>query len=220
MPSTPPPVQVLITGFEPFGGDPHNPSWPAAQSAVDLLQDQGISAVAALLPCTFDGSGPALEEAVLRHRPQVVIACGLAGGRADVAVERVAVNLQDARIPDNAGHQPSGAPSVAGGPAAWFSTLPVKRITVALQAQQIPAQLSLSAGSFVCNHVFSVLMDSAGRHGIDAAGFIHIPWDQESQTDAGVPALPAADLARALAVAAQEALDPSPDLDQAQGALH
>lgn len=214
------PVQVLFTGFEPFGGDSHNPSWPAAQEAASFLQERGIPAAAALLPCEFGGSGPALEEALRRHRPQVVITCGLAGGRATVTVERVAVNLQDARIPDNAGHQPAGTPVVDDGPAAWFSTLPVKRVAASIQGEGIPAELSLSAGSFVCNHVFALLMDRAASHGVRAAGFIHVPWDAEHAPEGITQTLPADQLARALSVAAEQALDPAADLDTPEGALH
>ncbi len=214
------PAQVLLTGFEPFGGDTHNPSWPAAQEAAALLQERGITAVAVLLPCDFVGSGPALDEALHRHQPEVVIACGLAGGRAAVTVERVAVNLQDARIPDNAGHQPAGTPVVDDGPVAWFATLPVKRVAASIQGEGIPAELSLSAGSFVCNHVFAHLMSAAPGHGVRAAGFIHVPWDAEHAPEGVTPTLPAAQLARALAVAAEQSLDPAPDLTTPEGALH
>ncbi|MEU3846690.1 pyroglutamyl-peptidase I [Micrococcus terreus] len=214
------PVQVLLTGFEPFGGDAHNPSWPAAQEAATLLRERGVAAAAALLPCEFAASGPVLDEALRRHQPEVVIACGLAGGRAAVTVERVAVNLQDARIPDNAGHQPAGTAVVDDGPVAWFSTLPVKRVAGSIQGEGIPAELSLSAGSFVCNHVFAHLMSSAPALDVRCAGFIHVPWDAEHAPDGITQTLPAEQLARALAVAALQALDPAPDLDTPEGTLH
>ncbi|MGM7668873.1 pyroglutamyl-peptidase I [Microbacterium sp. A93] len=220
------PGRTLLTGFEPFGGERHNPSWPAAREAARTLRRLGVDAVAERLPCTFAGSSRVLETALARHRPGVVIACGLAGGRSHVAVERVAVNLQDARIPDNAGHQPAGDPIDDAGPAAYFSSLPVKRTVAALHGARIPAELSLSAGSFVCNHVFYEVMRRAEAQGgsVRSAGFIHLPWDEGAPRRAAEaepwPALPAADLARALVIAAQEAARPASDLQQAAGALY
>lgn len=227
---TPAPGRILLTGFEPFAGEGHNPSWPAARVAAERLRRQGLDAVAERLPCTFAGSSAALGRLLEVHRPAVVIAAGLAGGRAAVAVERVAVNLQDARIPDNAGHQPSGDPVHDAGPVAYFSGLPVKRVVAALAAAGIPAELSLSAGSFVCNHVFYALMrrtadaEARGDGTVRRAGFIHVPWDGAApRRGAGGepwPTLPAADLARALQIAALESLEPGPDLAQAAGALY
>lgn len=233
MPSTAPQsapsgLQVLLTGFEPFGGDPTNPSWPAARDAARQLQGQGIRAEAVQLPCAFEAAAHALREALRRHRPEVVIAVGLAGGTSAVRVERVAVNLQDARIPDNHGHQPTSGPCVPGGPTAWFSTLPVKRTAAALQAAQIPAQLSLSAGTFVCNHVFAHLMDATSGSDapevptVRAAGFVHVPWSAQDQavTSAAGQALPAEQLSAALVIVAREALDPASDDDRPAGTLH
>jgi pyroglutamyl-peptidase len=226
------PDRILLTGFEPFGGEDHNPSWPAARDAAGSLRERGLHAVAVRLPCAFADSTGALDAALRRHRPTVAIACGLAGGLGAVAVERVAVNLQDARIPDNAGHQPAGEPVDDAGPAAWFSTLPVKRTVAALTDAGIPATLSLSAGSFVCNHVFYRLMQRAAAPApapatgagpppgpLRAAGFIHLPWDAGNAPGAE-PALPAGLLAGALEVAALQALDPAPDLRRADGTLH
>ncbi|MGO1885447.1 MAG: pyroglutamyl-peptidase I [Citricoccus sp.] len=227
------PDRILLTGFEPFGGDERNPSWPAARDAAERLRELGLDAVAERLPCAFAGSTEALERALAEHRPGIVIACGLAGGRAQVAVERVAVNLQDARIPDNTGHQPAGRPVDDAGPAAYFSSLPVKRTVAALRAARIPAELSLSAGSFVCNHVFYEVMRRAetgaapAGGAVHTAGFIHVPWDEQAPRrgpDAEPwPTLPAAELSRALVIAAQEAARPGPgvpDLDVPDGALH
>ncbi|GAA1670137.1 pyrrolidone-carboxylate peptidase [Citricoccus zhacaiensis] len=225
---------LLLTGFEPFAGDGHNPSWPAAQEAARRLRDRGFDAVAVRLPCSFAGSTEALERALAEHRPGTVIACGLAGGRTRVAVERVAVNLQDARIPDNAGAQPAGQAVDEAGPAAYFSTLPVKRIFAALREAAIPAELSLSAGSFVCNHLFYALMARAETSSVRTAGFIHVPWDENApRRTAGVsehaddrarpepwPTLPGTQLAEALVIAALEAARPASDLDEPDGSLY
>lgn len=178
---------VLVTGFAPFGGDSTNPSG----DVLPLLEerwDAPPALVTAVLPVEFGRAGDRLLELVAAHSPQVVVALGLAGGRAAVTPERVAVNLDDARIPDNAGARPCDAPVVPDGPAAYFSTLPVKVATAALAGARVPAVPSHTAGSFVCNHVFYRLQHATAGTSV-RAGFVHVP-------DVDVVALP--DLARAL----------------------
>lgn len=210
--------RILLTGFEPFGGDASNPSWAAASAAAERLGADGHDAHAVQIPCVFATAGPALQEAIAAHRPEVVVCVGLAGGTAQVRLERVAVNLQDARIPDNAGDQPADRPVVDGGPAALFATLPVKRALASVQVAGIPAQLSLSAGSFVCNHLMYMVLHAPGT--ARAAGFVHVPWDLEHRADESVPALPAEQLAEAVAIVALESLDAAPDADWPGGTLH
>jgi pyroglutamyl-peptidase len=194
---------VLLTGFEPFGGDAVNPSGDAVRAVADGWE--GAEAlVVDVLPVTFAGAAARLRELIDTHRPDVVIATGLAGGRAAVGVERVAVNLADARIPDNAGDQPVDAPSIAGAPAAAFATLPVKAIAAAIRAAGIPAEVSHTAGTFVCNHVFFTALDAVAA--TVPAGFLHVPW-ADGQAAAGIPALPAADIAEALTIAVRTTLD-------------
>lgn len=207
---------VLLTGFEPFGGAAANPSADAVRLAADRWRGPEPLAVG-ILPVTFAGSGPRLRALLAEHDPEVVIAVGVAGGRSSIGVERVAVNLRDARIPDNAGAQPSSGPSVPGGPPAWFATLPVKRIVRDVRAAHIPCELSLSAGTFVCNNVFAHAMDAALAR--VRAGFIHVPW-ATGQAPHGEPELPLADIARALSIAARTALDAPDDVDEPGGTLH
>ncbi|WP_029145672.1 pyroglutamyl-peptidase I [Microbacterium luticocti] len=207
---------ILLTGFEPFATDRVNPSAEAVRLAADLWPGPE-PLVTAVLPVTFDGAARRLRELIAAHDPDVVIATGLAGGRPAVSVERVAVNLVDAGIPDNAGAQPVDVPCVPGGPPAWFATLPVKRIVAAVSGSGIPCALSLSAGSYVCNHVFAHAMDAA-RPGV-RAGFIHVPWGT-GQAPRGEPELPVADMARALVIAARTALDEATDAATPGGALH
>ena len=165
---------LLITGFEPFGGEAVNPSWAVAQ-ALDGQVIGGARVVAAQLPCVFAQALPALQTALDSHAPAWVLALGLAGSRSAISVERVAVNLVDARIPDNAGAQPVDEPVLAGGPAAIFTGLPAKAIVARLQQAGVRAELSHSAGSFVCNQVFYGLMQAlAARPGV-VGGFIHLP---------------------------------------------
>jgi pyroglutamyl-peptidase len=166
--------RILVTGFEPFGGEAINPSWEVAQ-ALHGQQRGGAVVTAVQLPCVFAQSLPALRTAIRRHRPQVVLCLGLAGSRSAISLERVAVNLCDARIPDNAGAQPAGAPVVAGGPVAYFTRLPVKALVQRLLAAGLPAELSLSAGSFVCNQVMYGLLHALRRQPGVPAGFIHLP---------------------------------------------
>jgi len=167
---------VLLTGFEPFDGDSVNPSWDTVQR----LQGEtiaGAQVVSVRLPCVFGVALRVLEHATRLHRPTTVIAVGQAGGRSDITPERVAINLNDARISDNAGKQPTDQAIRKLGPAAYFSTLPVKAIVQALLAQGLPASVSHSAGTFVCNHVFYGLMHHAAVHGQPyLGGLLHVPF--------------------------------------------
>lgn len=165
---------LLITGFEPFGDDAVNPSGLVAQ-ALDGQVIDDVRVVATQLPCVFAEALPSLRAALDRHAPTWVLALGLAGSRSAISVERVAVNLIDARIPDNAGAQPVDEPVLAGGAAAYFTGLPAKAIVADLRQAGHAAELSHSAGSFVCNQVFYGLMQAlAARPGV-VGGFIHLP---------------------------------------------
>ena len=165
---------LLLTGFEPFDGEAVNPSWAVAQALHgQVIGDARV--VAVQLPCVFATALPALQVALAAHSPRWVLALGLAGNRSAISVERVAVNLIDACIADNAGAQPVDLPVDATGPAAYFTDLPAKAIVARLQQAGLAAELSNSAGSFVCNQVFYGLMHAlAGRPGA-VAGFIHLP---------------------------------------------
>jgi pyroglutamyl-peptidase len=178
---------VVLTGFEPFGGDVRNPSAEVAR-VLDGAVIGGRTVVGAVLPCRFGASLLEVDRLLRRHRPELVICTGLAGGRAQVTPERVAINVDDARIPDNAGAQPVDRPVVRGGPAAYWSTLPVKAIVADLRRRGLPADVSQTAGTFVCNHVFYGLMHRLRRRVGVRGGFIHLPWLPE-QAGAGQPSL-------------------------------
>lgn len=165
---------LLLTGFDPFDGATSNPSWDAA-SALDGRIVGGHRIVARQLPTEFDASLRALRAAIRETGPSLVVCTGLAGGRKELSLERVAINVDDARIPDNTGAQPVDARIIARGPAAYFSTLPVKAMLAALQSRGIPAQVSQTAGTFVCNHVFYGLMHALRRQPGVRGGFIHVP---------------------------------------------
>lgn len=204
-------MNILLTGFEPFGGDAINPSWEVARS----LQGHviaGATVHARCLPTSFGGAPEALEAALTLFKPDLVIALGLASGRTEISIERVAVNLIDARIPDNAGERPQDVPVRPDAPAAYFSTLPVKAIRNGLRAAGHPAGLSLTAGAFVCNQVFFELQHRLAGRGV-RSGFIHVPAlpEQAARAQPSVPSMglaaqiAAIQLAVAIALESEEA---------------
>jgi len=167
---------VLLTGFEPFGGERINPSGEIVR-ALDGAILNGHRVVAAILPVAFASTLPMFEALLETHRPVLVIATGQDGGRSELAIERVAANLIDARIADADGVQPIDEPVIADAPAAYFSTLPVKAMLARLRALGIPAGLSQSAGAYVCNQAFYALAHLvATRYRGTRAGFVHVPW--------------------------------------------
>jgi pyroglutamyl-peptidase len=197
--------RILLTGFEPFGGDLVNPSALVCRALHG--QRVGHATVQAVeLPCVFGRALQVLDEALAATSPVLVLALGLAAGRAEISVERVAINVDDARIPDNAGAQPVDLPVVADGPAAWFSTLPVKAIVAALRHAGLPAAVSQTAGTFVCNHVFYGLQHRLAGSGV-RSGFIHVPLiEAQASAHPGLPTLPLDDLVRGVRTALRVAL--------------
>jgi pyroglutamyl-peptidase len=180
---------ILLTGFEPFGGDSVNPSEEIAREINDATIARH-KVVGALLPCVFGAALKELKHQIKLHEPDVVICLGLAAGRSGVTPERVAINVEDARIADNAGQQPIDRPIVKDGPVAYWSTLPIKAIVQELRKREIPSEVSQSAGTFVCNHVFYGLMHELALHQPTArGGFIHLPALPE-QAKEGQPSLP------------------------------
>ncbi len=168
---------ILLTGFEPFGGESVNPSWQIAQ-ALDGWACEGRMVRAVRLPCAFGAALRTLDDALAAHRPALVVCLGQAVGRAEISIERAALNVDDARIPDNLGRQPIDAAVVPDGPAADFSTLPIKELARGLREAGVAAAVSNTAGTFVCNHVFYALMHRlATRPGLAHArgGFVHVP---------------------------------------------
>ncbi|MEO6799406.1 MAG: pyroglutamyl-peptidase I [Rhodanobacter sp.] len=167
--------RILLMGFDPFGGETINPSWEAVR-ALHGRRVGGHVVVARQLPTEFAASLRQLKAAMGELKPTLILGVGQAGGRAQLSLERVAINLQDARIPDNAGAQPIDEPVFDDAPAAYFSTLPLKAMLAALHEAGVPAEISHSAGTYVCNHVaYAMLHLTAGKRGV-RAGFIHIPY--------------------------------------------
>ena len=218
MPAPTPPC-VLLTGFEPFAGETLNPSW----QAVSGLQDELIAGhlvQARCLPVEFGASLVALRRHLRTLRPALVLCVGQAGGRAALSLERVAINVDDARIPDNAGAQPVDTPVVARSPAAYFTDLPIKAMLAALREADIPAEVSQSAGTFVCNHVFYGLMHALRRRKV-RGGFVHVPYTPEQAArHPGAPGMDIATVQAGLRLALHVALATTTDLKVAAGAEH
>lgn len=209
--------KVLLTGFEPFGGEAINPSW----EVVKRLQGQTdrLSIVAVQLPCVFDQALSELYANIDVQKPDVVICVGQAGGRADISIERVAINLNDASIPDNQGNQPIDTAVVTHAPVAYFATLPCKAMVQAVKNGGIPASLSLSAGSYVCNHtMYGLLHYLATNYPACRGGFIHIPYlPEQGVNHRNVPTMSLADLEYGLRIAVQTAVEVQQDLTVAGG---
>lgn len=167
----PEPVKTLVTGFEPFGGSDRNPS-------AELTARLGAEAATAVLPVEFGALRQLVPELLAEHNPTHVVCLGLSGRATGLTLERVAVNLIDARIPDNTGERPVDLPVVPGGPAARFVTLPVKAMLRAVQASGVPGELSLSAGSYACNALLYLMLHEAAalpQEPRPRCGFIHVP---------------------------------------------
>lgn len=192
-------MNVLLTGFAPFGGETSNPSYEAVAALPDRIG--AITLAKARLPVSFAQSGPALEALVVDCRPDAVICVGQAGGYTGIALERVAINLRDATSPDNDGVQPVDEPVVPGGPAAYFSSLPLKDMAAALKQSGIPAFVSNSAGTYVCNNVMYTLLHLIARKGLPIrGGFIHVPYsmEQAAAKPSGTPSMALSQMTRAL----------------------
>lgn len=212
---------VLVTGIEPFDGESLNPSWEAAR-AVDGTSRHGARFVARQLPCAIAEVRQALVEAIAQTDPVLVLCLGQAGGRADVSIERVAINVVDARIPDNAGRQPVDEPVIENGPAAYFAALPIKAMVKQLREAGIPASVSQSAGTYNCNAIFYALLHHiATERPALRGGFVHVPYlPQMATRHPGAPSLDVATLIEAIYVMAATALEVEHDIKLGAGATH
>ncbi len=212
-------MKALVTGFEPFGGDAINPSSLALPRLKKRIEDVAVHT--AELPCTFAGSAAALRAAIDEAKPDIVLCVGLAGGRAELCLERVAINVQDARIRDNDGHQPIDVPVVERGPAAHFATLPIKACVAEMRKTGLPATVSNTAGTFVCNHIFYALMDIAAGHPIPMrGGFLHVPYlpEQVAIGSAG-PSMALDDIVKGIEIIVAVSAARTSDIRSAEGKL-
>ena len=192
-------TRVLVTGFEPFDGSPVNASWEAVKILAERW-DGDAELVVRELPVAFGSAGRRIAEHVASHTPDAVVATGVAPGRRELGVERIAVNLRHAGIPDNRGRQPREEPVIAGAPAAHWSTLPVAHIVHVLREAGVPASASLSAGTFVCNDTFFLLQHSLAGVAVPS-GFIHVPATDAMNLGPDIPTMDAEEIALGLAIA-------------------
>ena len=184
--------KVLLTGFEPFGTASSNPSGEIVK------QISGDSIVTAILPVTYAQSAERLLELIAKHNPDVVICLGQAEGRTQITPEKVAINLDDARLPDNAGVQRSDVKILNNGPEAYFTTLPIKEMVEAAKAAGVAASVSLSAGAFLCNHVFYVAQNNFAGTKV-RSGFVHVPlMDSQAPEFPGLPTMPLDQMVKAV----------------------
>ena len=185
-------TKVLLTGFEPFGKASSNPSGEIVK------QISGDNIITAILPVAYAQSAEALLKLIEQHNPDVVICFGQAEGRKEITPERVAINLDDARLADNEGVLRNDVKILADGPDAYFSTLPVKEIVEAIKAAGVPAAVSLSAGAFLCNHVFYVAQNKFAGTKI-RSGFVHVPlMDEQAGEFPGLPTMPLDQMVKAV----------------------
>ena len=214
-------MKILFTGFEPFGGEELNPSYEALKLLPDTIA--GAEVVRLQISTAFQRGAEEMLAAVEQHHPSFVFCVGQAGGRFAVTPEFVAINYRDARIPDNDGVQPVGEAVVSGGENAYFTALPVKRITQRLREEGIPASISYTAGTYVCNDVFYRLLHHIHTRQPElVGGFIHVPYatEQAAKLGGNLPSLSLETIARALQIAGETAIAFRTDLDEAGGETH
>ncbi|MFD6439773.1 pyroglutamyl-peptidase I [Peribacillus sp. NPDC060186] len=212
--------KVLLTGFEPFGGEKVNPSWEAVKQLHGEVIDD-VTLVAEQIPTVFGKAVAVLEQLIQQHNPDIVICVGQAGGRLHITPERVAINMDDARIPDNQGNQPIDEPIADKGPVAYWSTIPIKRIVENMKESNIPASISHTAGTFVCNHIFYGLMDYITRTSSSIrGGFIHIPFIPEQTINKEAPSLSLETIVKGVKIAAVTAAKYESDIHTVGGTTH
>ena len=214
-------MKILVTGFDPFGGEKIN----AAYEAVKLLPVNIAEAdiIKAEIPTVFGKCAEILEQAIIKHQPDAVLCVGQAGGRADISMEKVAINLAEASIPDNEQQQPAGEVIIEDGPAAYFSTLPLKAMVKSIREHGIPASISYTAGTFVCNDVMYRLMYMIERkYPKIRGGFIHVPYADYQVTDkAGItPSMPVETIAKGLEYAIEAVVEHEHDIRSFAGTIY
>lgn len=196
-------MKIIVTGFDPFGGEKINPSIECVKALPEI---EGVELIRLELPTVFKESAKRLNEVINEVKPDAVLSVGQAGGRPGITMERIAINVDDARIPDNISQQPIDETIQTKGAAAYFSTLPIKRIVKAIREAGIPVEVSNSAGTFVCNHImYQALFAATKADKPFKAGFMHIPFIPEQTTDK--PSLPLEESTKALQIAIETIRD-------------
>jgi pyroglutamyl-peptidase len=213
-------MKILVTGFDPFGGEKVNPSIEAVKLLPNTIA--GADIVKVELPTVFGKSIEKLEEALEREKPDITICVGQAGGRSRISVERVAINISDGRIPDNEGKQPIDEPIFEDGENAYFSNLPIKAMVKEMNDKNIPAEVSNTAGTYVCNHImYGLLYNIDKKYPNMKGGFIHIPFLPEQVIDKkDSPSMSLDLIVKGLEVAIEAAIKYDKDIKVIGGKTH
>lgn len=214
-------TSILLTGFDPFGGETANPSLEAVMKLEGEIIE-GHTVISRVIPTVFGESAAQLIDYVRELNPLFIICVGQAGGRADISIERVSINKDDARIPDNKGNQPIDTEVIANGPVGYWSTLPIKAIVSALKLNGIPSSVSNTAGTFVCNHLFYSLMhELAHSKNQSRGGFVHIPFLPEQVIDRPhQPSMELGTIVTALRIVIEATIKHPVDIAQGGGTTH
>ena len=213
-------MKVLVTGFDPFGGEPINPAWEAVKAMKDTIA--GAEIIKMQIPTVVGKSIEKIHQKMKELQPDLVISVGQAGGRFGVTPERVAINVTDARIPDNEGNQPIDEPIFSDGPAAYFSNLPVKAMVQAIKDAGYPSVLSNSAGTYICNHVmYGILYYIEKEFPNVRGGFIHVPYaPSQAVNKPSTPSMALADITASLEAAVAAAVSSKEDIRAVGGEIH
>lgn len=214
-------MKVLVTGFDPFGGDKVNPAYEAVKKMPDEIA--GAQIIKVEVPTVFAKSSQVVEKAIEEHQPEIVICVGQAGGRSAVSFERVAINLAEARIADNEGNQPFDTALEPDGPAAYFTSLPIKAMTKNVHEHGLPAYISYTAGTFVCNDImYRLLHLIETKFPTIRGGFIHVPFspDQVIDRPVGTPSMSLDNIAASLTYAVEAAVTNDHDISGNAGTTH
>lgn len=212
-------MRALVTGFEPFGGDAINPSSLAVSRLPKRIGNTAVHT--AVLPCSFEQSAEVLRQSIAEVKPDFVLCVGLAGGRTELCLERVGINVQDARIADNDGNQPIDVPVKKKGPAAYFATLPVKACVAEMRKAGLPAAVSNTAGTFVCNHILYALMHLAAKKKRPfRGGFLHVPNVPEMlPVGSTAPSVPVETIVKGIEVIVAVSAGRTTDIHTAEGRI-
>lgn len=213
-------MKVLLTGFDPFGGDKVNPATEAVKRVSGNVN--GVEVVKIEVPTVFHKSIDVVAKAIEEEKPDAVLCIGQAGGRAELTPERVAINLDDARIADNEGNQPIDVKIFEDGEPAYFATLPIKAMVAAIRNAGIPSSVSNTAGTFVCNHLmYGVLYTLAKKYPGVRGGFMHVPFIPEQViTRANTPSMALSDIVKGIEAAITAIAENDKDISTAEGRTH
>lgn len=210
-------MKILVTGFDPFGGEPINPAIETVKRLPDKILDCEI--IKLEIPTVAKKSIAKIEEAIIEHNPDVILSIGQAGGRHDISIERIGINIDDFRIKDNEGNQIIDEPVFEDGENAYFSTLPVKVIVENIQKNKIPSSISYTAGTFVCNHVlYGVRYLIEKKYNGKKSGFIHIPFLPEQVIDKrNMPSMDINTIVKAIEIAIETIIKTDTDIKKSGG---